>query len=474
MKASGMRSLFVVVICLVVLGVPARATAEGGVIVKVGHSWTKPFGKTPFESKPRVTVDKPDIASVSWRGEESGTLVITGIEEGEAVVTITGRIRVAGLGAGGGLTVKDYTAKVPVKVTGPDEYSKLVILHVKQKMSITFPKGMKLGPKSPKNSNPSVVFVRRNSSKQLTLRGKKKGESWLTFKLLVEQDGEEKEVSGTLWVKVIAGKPKKGKKRIKKGWDDLFIGEIIMLSLTVPAEEGTLDWPGTEGVYCTFVPSGQNYGDIGDLIIENDTDEAVTVTVPPGMLLDSSDPAVQDLYVADIPTESPCSGAEDIHTPITIPAGGTYVISHVPGVCPDAELSPPEAGATDIYTARPPDDKADVVLAAIDAAKKFDVGTMKLQVFEEDKAREMLCQGAVWSADSEVDDVDGNEVTEDGLADRFFDAFVRSAGPSLDAMTPEERQEAEDLVRDETRSIVAAACFIGKASSAGATAEESD
>ncbi len=44
----------------------------------------------------------------------------------------------------------------------------------------------------------------------------------------------------------------------------------------------------------TFIPSGRNYGNIGDLILTNTTDKDVSVTVPPGLLLDSNDPKIQD------------------------------------------------------------------------------------------------------------------------------------------------------------------------------------
>jgi hypothetical protein len=477
--------------------------AEGGVTLKVGHSWSKSFGDTPFESKPTITVDKPDIASVSWSGGESGTLTITGNEEGDCVVTIAGKVRVVELGTGGGaITVKDVSATVPVKVTGTDEYSKLAVLHVKQKMSVTFPKGMKLGSKGIRNTNPEIVFVKRNSSKQLTLKGKKKGESWLYFKLLVEEDGKEKEVHGTIWVQVKAGKPPKNERHIRMGWDDLYIGQIIMLNppegMTETGELKTprtrtrpsrvkkkksgkvirtgmlLDWPGTDGVNCTFSPSGRNYGNIGDLIIKNDTDKPASVTVPPGMLLDSSDPAVQDLYVADVPTETPCSGAKEIGKPITIEPGATHVIKDTPGFCPDFEKKPPTKGDATVYACKQPDEKSKVLLDTIACANKLDVGSLKLEVFEEDKAREMVTQGSLWMVDSEVDETKGNEVCSDDLSSKFFETFAASAKESLDKMSSDDREEAEKLVKDDIKKIVAATSFIAKQSTPESTTQEDD
>jgi hypothetical protein len=456
--------------CLAVVLVPARAWADGGVTLPVGHSWTKSFGNTPFESKPQVTVDKPSVASVRWSGEESGSLIITGVEEGEAVVTLKGKVRVAKLGTGGAVTVRDVTATVPVKVTGPDEYSKLAVLHVGQKLTVKFPKGMKLGAESPSNSNPSVVFVRRNSSAALTLRGKKEGESWLRFKLIVEEDGKEKTVRGTIWVQVKAGKPKK--KYIRIGWDDLYIGEIIILNPGEGMDERgqpkdrrvgmAPDWPGTDGVYCTFVPSGRNYGDIGDLVIENVADEPVTVAVPPGLLLDSSDPAVQDLYVADVPSESPCEGAKDIGQPVTIQPDTAHVIRSLPGFCPDFEKAPPKQDDTGVYACRPPDEKSDVLLDTIAMAKAVDVGAMKLDVFAEDKSRAMVTQGALWMVDSQIDETQGNEVADTHLSDRFFETFTTSAKEALEKMSPENREKAEQLVKDDIKKIVQATAFVAK------------
>ncbi len=493
MKTLTMRLLLAVVVSLVVLSVPVCAMADG-VTIKIGHSWSKSFGTTPFVRKPTVTVDNPGIASVSWSGGESGTLTITGVEEGDCVVTIKGKVRATGLGTAGALiTEQDFSETIPVKVTGTDEYSKLAVLYVKQKMSITFPKGMKMGSKAPKNTNPEIVGVRRNSAKQLTLTGKKKGESWLYFKLTVTEGKKKKKVFGTIWVQVKAGDPNDMHVRI--GWDDLYTGQVILLDppagmtetgeLIDPNSEKKkkksskvletgmlLDWPGIEGVNATFVPSGKNYGDIGDLLIKNDTDKPATVTVPPGLLLDSADPAVQDLYVADVPTETPCSGAKDIGRPITVKPDATYAINDVPGFCPDHEKKPPTQGDTSIYASKQPDEKSKVLLDTIESAKKLDVGSMKLEVFEEDKAREMVTQGSLWMVDSRIDAEEDNELTSEELSSKFYGTFAASAKESLDKMSSEDRKKAEDLVKDDIKKIVAATAFVAKGSTPETTTQE--
>jgi hypothetical protein len=178
--------------------------------------------------------------------------------------------------------------------------------------------------------------------------------------------------------------------------------------------------------------------------------------------LDSSEPGVQDLYIANVPSETPCSGADEIGRPISIDPGETHVIANVPGFCPDFELKPPDEGVTDIYTARPPDEKAKTLLATIEAVKQFDTGSVKLEVFEEKKARQMMCQGACWLADSQIDEVKGNEVSGEQLADRFWGVFATSAGEKLAKMTPGSRKKAEDLVKKDIKEIVAATSFVAK------------
>ncbi len=486
MDKFAMRSLFAAAVCMAALLPASQAAADGSVTIGVGHSWTKSFGKVPFESKPTISVDQPNIASVSWTGGESGSLVVTGVEEGEAVVTITGKVRVVNFGTGNKpiATVKDVTAKVYVTVVEDAEYMKLVILHVKEKISVKFPKNMKLSAKGITNSNPKIASVRRNSSKQLTIRGKKVGETWLRFKLLISKKGKkDKEVPATIKVRVIAGKPKK--KYSRTGWDDLYIGEIIIVNPGVgmdeygqPTEEWKkkqkerevsrlTDWPGQEGVVCSFVPSGRNYGDIGDLVIENDSNKPVTVTVPEGLLLDSGDPAVQDLYVADVPTETVCDGAKEIGKPITIEPDGMYVIKELPGFCPDFEKDPPETDNEGIYACKQPDEKAEALLDTVKLVKELDVGTMKLEVFEEDKARAMVAQGSLWMVDSEIDETKGNEVSAKDLSEKFFGSFAESAKDKLEAMTPEKREQVEELVKDDIKKIVEATSFVAKKGAAG-------
>ncbi len=220
------------------------------------------------------------------------------------------------------------------------------------------------------------------------------------------------------------------------------------------------EWP--DGVVISFVASGLNYGNIGDLTITNTSDKPVTCSVPPGTLLDSGDPTIQDLYVADVPTETPCSGAAELGQPITLAPGESHTISQVPGFCPDFELAPPAEGESDNYTCRPPDEKGEQLLSVVEAAGNLDIGEAGLDVFGEQKVREMVTQGACWMADSKIDEEPDNDVTSEQLTDRFWDTFTTAADEQLTTMPAEQRDEAEDMVRRDIKKIVAMTSFVAK------------
>jgi hypothetical protein len=475
------NSFLTLAISVVILSAPFNVAAEDGVVVVgEGHSRTKSFGKTPFDRKPAVSSADPSIATASWTGEESGSLVISGIKEGTTTVTVKGNIRVVEIGPGAKkiLTVKPYVATATVKVVKSEKYTKLAIIYVKQKMSIKFPKGLRKATPV-KNSNRRVVTVTSQTRTRITIRGVKVGESWLTFLLEVKmKDGKKKKVPANILVRVIDKKIEKGKTHVTTGWDDLFIGEIIILNPGPgmdkhgkPIPKGKKvsmleDWPARDGVYCSFRASGRNYGAIGDMTIENATDKPVTVTVPPGLLLDSDDPKVQDLYVADVPTETPCAGAKDVGKPIKIAPNAVYAIKDIPGFCPDGEKDPPaaETEGQSVYTACKPDDKAATLLETIAAVKKMDVGNLKLSVFKDDKARAMISQGALWQVDSRIDEEPDNDFTGEKLKTRFFEAFTASAKDTLDKMPAKKRETVNSVVKDDIKKIVAAADFITKQS----------
>jgi len=422
---------------------------DGMVTVEVGHSWRKSFSNTPFESKPKVTVDKPNIASVSWEGEESGTLVITGVAEGEAVVTVKGKVRVAGLGAGGGLTVRDVSGTIRVKVTATGEYSRIVVMHVGQKVSVKFPKGMRLEAQTPNNSNPSVVFVRRNSSKQITLRGKKKGESWLTFKLFVKQkDGKEKEVPGTIWVIVKAGKPPRKEKHIKIGWDALPTGIITM-----------------DGRISLWAPSGGNYGNIGNACYVNYGGDEGTCGVEDGSWVRCNDDRYQDgIVVTDVPTygEDPPSGCSSLDKEFPLPSETIVVVKDVPGACTVLAKPPPPAGDVTLCTLEPPDEDSETLVNVVDQVSQIDFTKKPLTGMLPQQAKATACQAAVWKVGSHIDPIKGNEVTNEDLRDHFFNTYLTATATTREKMTPEKREEMDTIVRDDLTTVIESVDFATK------------
>ena len=433
---------------MVLLSVSERAMADGSVTVEVGHSWTKSFSKTPFESKPKISVDKANIASATWSGGESGTLVITGLEEGEAVVTVKGKVRVVGLGTDGGITVRDVSGKIRVKVTAKGEYARIVVLKVDQKISIKFPKGMRLGPKAPDNTDPSVVSVRRNSSKQLTLRGRKKGQSWLTFKLFIKQKkGKDKKVPGTIWVIVRDGKPPKDEKYIKIGWDDLPTGII------------TLD-----GQVSLWVPTGDNYGNIGNACFVNYDGDEETCGVEDGSWVKSNDGQYQDFVVTDVPTygEDPPSGYSSLDKEFPLPSETVVVIKDTPGVCASFHTPPPPAGEMDAFTIKPPDEESEALTSVVDEISQIDFTKKPLTGMSPEQAKATACQAAVWKVGSQIDSVEGNDVTNEDLKDRFFNTYLSATTAIREKMTPEKRDEMDNIVQDDLTTVIESVDFVSK------------
>lgn len=448
MNRSGKYMTAVFAICLVALLAPKDALADGAVTIEVGHSWSKSFGRTPFESKPTITVANPGIASVSWSGGESGTLTITGEEEGETVVTVTGKVRVVGFGAGGGLTVKDVTGKISVTVTAKGEYARVVVLHVSQKMTIKFPKDMKMGPKAPSNSNPPIVRVRRNSSKQLTLTGRKKGDSMLRFKLFIKQKkGKDKEAPGSIWVIVRACKPPKNKTHVTMGWGDLPTGII------------TLD-----GQVSLWVPSGDNYGDVGDAAFVNYSEEDQTCGVEDGSWVRSNDDQYQDIVLTDVPTypEDEPSGASSLDEEFSLPTETVVVVKDVPGGCTVLAKPAPPAGNVDQCTLEPPDEESEALVSVADEVSQIDFTKKPLTSISPEQAKATACQAAFWKVGSQIDSVEGNEVTNEDLENHFFSTYLSATADTREKMTPEKRDEMDKIVRDDLRTVVESIDFVTK------------
>ena len=80
----------------------------------------------------------------------------------------------------------------------------------------------------------------------------------------------------------------------------------------------------------------------------------------------------------------------------------------------------------------------------IEAAEECNVDALKLDVFEEKKARQMICQGALWITDSRIDEVEKNEVTAASLQTKYWTAFEIAVREEYKRMTVKQREEVED------------------------------
>ena len=91
MQTFKTKTLLLTLISLVLLSTSITALGEEGVIVLgEGHSKSKSFGKVPFEKKPTIKSDDPGVATATWVGEESGTLIVSGVKEGTTEVIFSG------------------------------------------------------------------------------------------------------------------------------------------------------------------------------------------------------------------------------------------------------------------------------------------------------------------------------------------------------------------------------------------------
>jgi len=258
----------------------------------------------------------------------------------------------------------------------------------------------------------------------------------------------------------------KSRRMNEAGFSAVF--EVAVIGYPSPgiSERGSIiparDWPGVPGIKVTFNPTGAKYGYIGDLIIANETDHVVTCTVPLGMLLKTRDPRIQDMYAADVPTETPCSGAKYLGNRIAIAPKAKKVIKEIPGFCADFEFDPPDKGMAGNYTCKKPGGKGKKLLSVIEAVKKLDLSKLELKVFREKKASEMITLASCWMAESRWDGVEGNDVSTAQVIERFMEAFATPGGTNLPKMPSEQQVEAEKLLEEDVAKIVEKAASVSQ------------
>ncbi|MBN1670492.1 MAG: hypothetical protein JXR37_05645 [Kiritimatiellae bacterium] len=217
---------------LLLSGLSFARAEEGGVEVWVGETVTRRVSRQALDGRPAVKSQNPAVATAEWGRDENGPLIITGVAEGETVVTVEGYERVTSMNLNDAesVTRQPVSARLAVKVVKPDSYHRLVILNVGQRMSVNFPRELRMDQDTLHNSNETAVYAKANTLRKLTIRGKKEGTAVLTVKLKeTKAGGEEQVVQGTIAVEVKQAE-KKQKRFVKIGWDGLPIGRIVILN----------------------------------------------------------------------------------------------------------------------------------------------------------------------------------------------------------------------------------------------------
>jgi hypothetical protein len=173
----------------------------------------------------------PGVATVSKPTGDSAKVTITGVKEGTTTVKVSGKIVVFNVGVNRNqlTTERAYETYIDVTVKKPGGFAKLLVMKKNQVVSVDFPKNMRMTGKLT-NSNHKVATVRRNSSKKLTVNASKKGTTTVITKLKVTEKGKTTTVLGRIEVEVKDELAKTKDKRIKIGWDNLFIGRIVIVN----------------------------------------------------------------------------------------------------------------------------------------------------------------------------------------------------------------------------------------------------
>jgi hypothetical protein len=217
---------------------------------------------------------------------------------------------------------------------------------------------------------------------------------------------------------------------------------------------------GPGGCQYFFVATGKTYGHLGDLVITNVSDMTVSGRVDNGSCLVSSDDVIQDLRVLTLPCEAP-PDVYKLGTEFKIQPGKTKRLA-LTGTCDDFGKPAPAKGVKDLYTLKGPDKEGKIIVNAVKRGVKFDPGKLKLKVFSPDQAHPMILQSLVWFVESRCDDTDGNEVTLEQLEEFYVNKWEKdeTARKALAKMNPDQRLQADQMVKEDMKKIVASINFL--------------
>lgn len=215
----------------------------------------------------------------------------------------------------------------------------------------------------------------------------------------------------------------------------------------------------TNGLIVTPVARGENYGPVFDLILRNPTSKPITWQLQLATIVKSLDDDVQSLLLLPVPYET-----VEFHKsfkPLTVPAGEFRVLEGVPGVCLDFELPPPTRGLAGHILIKPDDTSKPVAKAVADAIE-IDLSKLGLEIIDPNQVTGMVVQGAVWKTESHTDPIEGNEVTDEMLEDKFWKIFVEQATDELAKLKPKQREQVTTLVKEDIKKIVGKISFVSK------------
>ncbi len=210
-----------------------------------------------------------------------------------------------------------------------------------------------------------------------------------------------------------------------------------------------------------FNPSGRNYGAVGNVGYVNYGDDAETAVLEDGSYV-TTDGEDQDFVVTNVPTQGdPPAGATALGVALPVPSETIVVVKDAPGICADGEKDPPAAG-TPGYTIEEPNDKSLAVVDVVDTISKIDFSKKPLKGMTPEQAKETACQAAAWQVESQIDEVDGNEISDEELTERFFATYVTATAEARKKMTAKQRKEMDGIVRDDLKTVVNSIDFVTK------------
>jgi hypothetical protein len=206
--------------------------ASAGVELFEGESATRATSRyRVVEGSVRAVSANPGVATVGRPTGDDARVTITGVKEGTTTVKVTGKVVVLNVGVNPQQqgTEKPFETFIDVTVLKPGGFVRILVMKKNQVATVNLPKNMRMTGKLT-NSNRSVARAHRNTNRKITVNAKKKGTTTLTTKIKVTEKGKTTTVQGLIEVEVQDELAKTKDKKIKMGWDDLFIGRIVIVN----------------------------------------------------------------------------------------------------------------------------------------------------------------------------------------------------------------------------------------------------